>query len=886
MSCNIQSASHASINGSCEAYGGGIVSASYTPSLLNGQHRASITLAGASLTTPGAGDSADLSIGNMELPMQVGGYTTDASVGGISTMTLNLYDKSNRFLDNRFVLLKEECGNFAGGEGLAVLGRKMGSLPNDKIADKIGIITPDSDTRYGDVRKYYEKYSKFEFNIDSLVQQAPGKTLWYSNRDPNGGDTLMSAFGSLIDGELPNGPFDFQGSLRSVIIQVCDVVGVVPYWDMSRNIVKLEMPQVKGSGSSGCKSGLIGSSTSVDFTTTYSQGAVGRFTSTFPGENQSSSGGAMSRYFVAKRIDPIFHIKEKCGSKKMIELDLSGDIGKAMTAAMNPQVFAMSAVQSAISRQKEIPELGITVIDGKINFGSESFNSETIENANSFLADYYSTENQEYSGDVHGFSISGDLLKCFEASNKRSDETPKQGRTIKVGKFQGGKFERGIFIAKKKDSFKSIVSNDFSLTGEGDVLRNYLNVVRSFYSGAMYVIRASGQRQVQTGSKTYGYYVTSNAANSGQSPKGEDGYQLVSLDPFASLADTDSTIKDMATGLMAMYSARDDCFDDFLKNNTVVEFIYALDTNRLKSFFRSGDAVGNKNKDAASGEKDQNFLMYLLVKSPGISVVNEMILGQTSATCFSDDVFEINAKGAALSISEAIGTESNKDIKLSGEFDIGFITNESINAVLEPAIKNTKEIASRKIWYDVSNTSSSLQGGTGGVYIAAVGSPPGGTWKSSMNLNLSINAADIARSNGVAVPYEVTDFKTEGDIYSKQNLLIMQQQINNITRSHIWANNDNAISNTKSYVISGDEEMPDIPSPADGLDSLSIRAQDGKTEISITVGNANLLKARSSLRELKSKNSSILHGYMDVIPNVVSSASNAKFASIANGNIF
>ena len=155
-----------------------------------------------------------------------------------------------------------------------------------------------------------------------------------------------------------------------------------------------------------------------------------------------------------------------------------------------------------------------------------------------------------------------------------------------------------------------------------------------------------------------------------------------------------------------------------------------------------------------------------------------------------------------------------------------------------------------------------------------------------MNLNLSINAADIARSNGVSIPYEVTDYTTEGDIYSKGNTVAMQRQIQNIVNSYAWSENDSAISNTTSYVISGDEEMPNIPSPADGLDSLSVRAQDGKTEISITIGNANLLKARSALRELKSRNSSILHGYMDVIPNVINSASNAKFASLANGNVF
>ena len=127
MSCVIKNPSYLTANGSCTYYGGSIVSASFSPSLLNSENRASITVAGKNLQNPQQGDQVNLQIlGGAKMDMVVGGYTRSNSNSSISQLTINLYDKSHEELDNKFVFLKEEVPLNLQGNNVAILGRKKG----------------------------------------------------------------------------------------------------------------------------------------------------------------------------------------------------------------------------------------------------------------------------------------------------------------------------------------------------------------------------------------------------------------------------------------------------------------------------------------------------------------------------------------------------------------------------------------------------------------------------------------------------------------------------------------------------------------------------------------------------------------------------------------
>ena len=99
-----------------------------------------------------------------------------------------------------------------------------------------------------------------------------------------------------------------------------------------------------------------------------------------------------------------------------------------------------------------------------------------------------------------------------------------------------------------------------------------------------------------------------------------------------------------------------------------------------------------------------------------------------------------------------------------------------------------------------------------------------------------------------------------------------------------WVDDAVGESTSTTYLLI-DDEMPDIPSVGEGLDSLNITTAGGKTELTVTVGNANYIRARTTLRDLKAENSHLQHSHSLMLPNVLNSAPNTKIQSIANGNL-
>ena len=351
MSCKIISASHASINGSSDVYGGSIVSASYNPSTINGYNRASVVIVGAT-STPAGNDKAAVGIAGLSLNMRVGSVTETTRAGSASTTTIHYYDNS-QILDNTHVLLKEEVA-----EGLGAIGDKYGPRPDLGILKSLGLIVPASDTVFVKLREFYANYQAAGFNVDGIIASAPGKTIYTAGQ-------FMSAFGKTLGNSfsIPGGAkLDFQGTLREVIGQMCDTFGMVAYWDPETDqVVSSPIGAVQSSGArSNNQCTIIGSSTTSDYTGSRAQGASVTFSTSNDGESQSSSGGNMSRYFVAKLLKPSLKMKATaCGNQK-VELNIfdqngntDPDIAKAISAAQNAKVYAMYALQSVLGGDRD-----------------------------------------------------------------------------------------------------------------------------------------------------------------------------------------------------------------------------------------------------------------------------------------------------------------------------------------------------------------------------------------------------------------------------------------------------------------------------------------------------------------------------------------------------
>ena len=940
MSCVIKNPSYLTANGSCTYYGGSIVSASFSPSLLNSENRASITVAGKNLQNPQQGDQVNLQIlGGAKMDMVVGGYTRSNSNSSISQLTINLYDKSHEELDNKFVFLKEEVPLNLQGNNVAILGRKKGPSPDTNTLLDSGIITPSSDTMFIDIRFYYEDYqiNRNPFiappilDLDALIQEAPGKTLYFISKDPNGGRTLKDAYGDLIEGidSLPNGPYDFTGSLRNVIVQICDELGYIAYWDTSKNKVKIESKINLNAGSSFIADikntcNVLSSSSSHNFTTTRAQGAYGSITSSFPGEDQDQNGGEMRRYFNASKLNPTFHIRESCASQNLIAIDFDDeDILKIITASQDPRVYAMYAFQTMLAaREFDLNAEGNAQYDSKL-YGADNATTKAVRllgdfdpmvgnfSINEVIARYYgaNAEKEGCKGMVWNVNVKSDSSSGAEINAdllKKNKEDPNvapvsicgewQPEGVEIGGNKLGAFEKGALFLHKKGTFTSILDESGTLQGGGDILMKYLRAISKF-KDTFYVVREQrGLRSVRTPTKNYGYYVTSTSGL-GADAESLEGFREVPIRPFEFLSDCSvPEITELAKACAAMYLNKG-CEEDFMQENTIIDFIHALDRNRIKTFFNSKSQPNKQNQKNQKERQKQELTMFLIRKEK--IEATDPLFSEERKTCFNgvesyedpgmrSPVKLLTDKYGKISLTKGPLTENfPEDFNLGWIIDgidaNGDISQDNDMHTLLPANKLTSNPPTIRLWFDPKGNAASVSTGLGQFQISDAAAPQvnKNTWKSSIN-QVNVNAADIARNNGINQTY-LADATNDVFTFSRSNVFTMTNVLQDKIKNAQWVEDEIGKNETVTFLLDEDIGVT-IPGPEDGLDSLDIRASDGKIEVSVTIGNTNLLTSRAAFRDLKAKNSHLMHGYMDIMPDQIQSLPNTRFSNIAKGN--
>lgn len=900
MSCNIISASHASINGSSDAYGGYIVSASYMPSTINGYNKASVVLAGTT-STPAGNDEASIGIAGLELNMRVGSITDSARAGSVSTTTIHYYDNS-QILDNTHVLLKEEVA-----EGLGAIGDKYGPRPDLKSLNSLGLIVPASDTSFVKLRDFYGAYEAAGFNVDNIISSAPGKTIYTA-------DQFMDAFGDILGDSfsIADGKMDFQGTLRQVIGQMCDTFGMVAYWDPETDtVVSSLIGQGNSTTSSDSQCTVIGSSTTSDYTASRAQGVSATFLTSNDGESQSSSGGNMSRFMKATLLQPKLKMKlNACGGEK-IELNIfdedgntDEDIAKAMTAAQDARIYSMYVLQSVLGGDRDFSlsyplEMKVSGKNNKKSMISEDLSEMiTLKSpaGNEFLRKYYKCQldhvylvDAPFSADPDQKSeLEKTLINASDSWNKNMGSSP-----FSIAGFfdDVNLFTNGGFLFADKDARSSILGEGLNLTGGGDLLRKLLEVLPQFLNKFYVLKSANAQRSAQTTARNYGYYITASSSTVGQNGIFEKGWTTLPLNPWAPLSNIEGSkdLQDLAQVLYGIYGSQEMCGEDPLSQFTVIDFIYALEHDKLEELF-SGNTTEAQAETAAQAANlfDQNHTMYL-GSQDGVGA-NVPGMGSTTVTCFTDsEIQEIEIPSDVVVATEKIGLLSlGKDTIFKDAievFDIGVMsTQHNIHPQIEPiglvAPQSRSEV---KFWFNVEGNSSSINSGPGQAFIGAGSLPPAGAWKSEMKIGLSVNAADLAEGAGINQSY-LADTYDEGFTYSRQNIGIMAGALGDKVAQATWIDDAVGSSTSTTYLLIGDE-MPDIPSVGEGLDSLSITTAGGKTELTITVGNANQIRARATLRDLKASSSHHQHSHTMMLPNVLNSAPNTKIQSIANGNL-
>lgn len=931
MSCEILDADFIKINGGCKIFGGAITNVSFAPSLLDGQHRASVQIAGNDLSLPPRGARVNLEIFNMDIEMAVGSFTMSESSTSVNSLTLNLFDLSYKSLDNKHVLLAEEApAALNETNNVAVLGRKRGPSPDIEVLQELGITTPGSDNIFVDIRDFVSKYGTSgnreystvpflnQAQVDFLINQYPGKTSWRLHTEEpvsSGKDvTFKQKYGKYIENIdlLPNGPYDFTGSIRQVILQICESTGYIAYWDTEKNKIKIESPDKlkKGTGLSGIKKScsFVSHSRTEDYTTAESQGAIGSVVSSFPGEDHEFSGGSMRRYYLANRLDPTFKVKKTCGVSNLINLDFKNEeMLKAMSLAAYPEAYGMYVVQSLLHENGFKPEgtvkiknLGAdnSLTEETVNLSDlEKVPSSDLYSKNSFLSNYYAPENRlACAGKIAAVTVRSNsgFDKQLKGASKKWNENNAAAPTSHVGYYQQqGSFENGLLIVHQKDTLTSILNNDLTIDAEGDILRRYLRAIQKFRN-CFYIVRDSGlgERSIKSPRQTYGYYLNSSSGSMGSNLKGSEGYNAVSTNAFSPLQKCGITeIKELAIACITMY-AKDagDCVRDYMENIMVIDFIHALD--------HEGDSKGGletlfstRPPALAQPKFGQDIQVTLMIKEK--SDETDPAFSESTIECFGNlpETYEKTITGDVKKITSAIGKITDSKETAIGSladgdipYTFGYITNQNLSNFVYP-IELSRSPNVLKMWYDVKGNSSSTSTRLPQFQLSAAKAPVSNslTWKSKIQ-TVSVNAVDVAKDLNVAQSY-LADSTNDVFTYSDTNLLNMKRLLDDKILSNCWEDDGVAKNETYTFTLNKDTSGIVIPKPAEGLESLDIRSSGGRIEVTIKIGNAVISRAKNAFRALKSQNSHHMHSFNQNIMNPVDGSANVKFLNISRGTI-
>lgn len=472
MSCQIIKPGFVTIDGANTYLGGAIGNTTINLSDISGQSTADITLyqqGHTKLRTPTPGGRVVLSVMGESWEMTVGKCTMNNATGSATTMRVTLYDRSHEWLDQNFIVLNEEFPDGTGYDNCHLVGGKYGALPNDILAENY-ILTGDSDTAFGHLRAYFNTLRELlvtatnsggaplprllsDEDVHRLTRTSPGKSMYWTDKsspypadifegfrgrlykvdDKSLADVLGSAGMDILGDkvELPVGiEMQDTGTVRSVLTALANKVGWYCYWDMQENKVEIASTFNTSEGlaklndlAKDCKA--TGATESMDFTTTYGQGAIGALTSSLPGASQDLN-QVQSRYLSGQLLKPVFTYRQCTnvgGARKVLPLpsvntfDSSqqrqkytqaiSQVAEAMEVARGTndqwchfvveQLLAYSVFeQKKITEQDNWPELKCKQANTDMSGNpSEASAGGAALTYNKFIVDYYSDETKD-----------------------------------------------------------------------------------------------------------------------------------------------------------------------------------------------------------------------------------------------------------------------------------------------------------------------------------------------------------------------------------------------------------------------------------------------------------------------------------------------------------
>lgn len=166
--------------------------------------------------------------------------------------------------------------------------------------------------------------------------------------------------------------------------------------------------------------------------------------------------------------------------------------------------------------------------------------------------------------------------------------------------------------------------------------------------------------------------------------------------------------------------------------------------------------------------------------------------------------------------------------------------------------------------YSVDGTSGDVTAeDSGQFYISkgnVYGASPVGTaqfWTLGIELGVSLDAADIALFNTQAQKFD--SLSGGGSFYSESNKLVMAGRLQEQVDNHAAADSSASWNQTVAIILGEDMAGLTLPKWTDGLETIGITNKQGKTEVSITVGDKLIKRAIKAALAMRSQTSTFQH---------------------------
>lgn len=945
MTCKILDSSKVSLNGSVRHYGGVMQSLTLNFGDLTTRHKASVTLVleeeGTAFAEPAQGDKLTIEIQNQnfgEFIIESFSISTDSS--SANTLRIELRDISHKILDHDYLLLKDEFGFFK-SEKHTFLGCKYGPIPDEDAMQMSLSWNSNTDTKWGDIRSFYQSLKNHqaivyedvfpldEDEVDYKTVNTSGKTLyWWQNPEaPINQKTLKEAIGDLLEGDInsiPDGPYDYSGTRREVIIQLCNELGYLAYFNNLTKKVRISRSIQVGKGiaaisklESNCK--VLNKTQSSDFSRTHHQWAMGSFSSASQGETYQYQGVTRKRCFIAKKLDPDFSFVP-CGldGNNAVLLEPNEDFNKAVTAAANPKIFAAYALETILLKNAENDELPKLTRERQVK--GRGANKENITdkleevvsvvdetspvfanyNKNKIFEEYYTNEETDPNGLCNGANklipvtinterdlgsnenknaIAGELINTYRQLNE-----DQQAPFKTLGEFlpDKGKFKDGLIALHKQGTVHSLLEeNGTGFGAEHDVLRLYLLAIHSF-KNRFFVIRGSNaEYSAKISGREYGYLITTDT--SGLQMEVEEGYEIKGFNPLTSVLDTQvEVLKQIATAGFMMYQRSGDL--EQFRDVAVIDLVRALEENELDKFFKSPEAYHPNRTEFVDKKNQAEPLMHILYRTEHSHPLDKF--ADADEKLFKEGNFEPGSQEhimktyfktcslpMPINAGNLLGNESNPIEYSHGNIDYGerysmFGIKIGLSSKITPASFQPRERNSIKVFYNVDTTGGSVTGSDGHFTIQRTSFKSFDEeliFSSGLEAGLSINAADLGLKNKIFTNLSLSaaDPTLLGmtSIYSKQNQELMIQALEKKVLNHVFIDDEVAKNTSVSILMTEDLDLPKI-NMEEGLESLSISAKEnGQLILNISVGNKNKIKQKEAARKLMQKYSKLSHNY-------------------------